>query len=165
MAKTMAEKVAGTAKAIGMKVASQAELDAAREAASPLANDIYAAEDPGADEAAGWVSKGLPQIVKIGKMELGRPIIGEIEKFVASTRKDIKNPLMYLKLASGKRIAFPVTAVVAGAVGQTPEEQETLIGYTIRIVRTGESNKVKGKNAAHLFDIALKAPAATGKKK
>lgn len=154
-----------------------------------LAGVLMETSDFDSDELTQWKQTGLPPIIKFAELPIGAVICGQIQDVVPSSDPKIKTGFLYLDIQRkneeghlvpiGRRAALPISAVIETAIGGGEKEKvfspknpkakevgvETLEGCYILIRLNGQAAKrSKGKNAAWMMDVLLKAPAVAGGK-
>lgn len=112
-------------------------------------------------ETKGMVERSLPKLIRPSSMEVGDVLEGILYDAIPSTKKDkdgvlMKGYLLNLVHPSNARIAFPATAVVAGALGATPEAAKAYIGHRIMIQKTGIGQQTDSmRKPATLFRVLV----------
>jgi len=127
----------------------------------PLAPAVQTDETVDAAQFEGFKQISLPPIIKPREMPVGAFLHGTITGIMDSPKKEFKSRILQLtRPTDGMRFCFPLTAVVAKALGNNDKEQDAKIGCEIVIRKTGAVRNPKGgKKDMNLFNIYLKEPA------
>jgi len=127
----------------------------------PAAGGIVVPADTlDASEFAGFEQASLPPIVKPREMPIGGVLFGIITGIMDSPIAEYKNRVLQLTRWTDKlRFCFPITAVIAGALGKTAKEQDNKIGMRVIIKKTGTKPSKKGKKDTNMFEVFLKRDA------
>lgn len=104
----------------------------------------------------------LPPMYKPDQIPVGGILSGEIVKFVDSPVTTIKGKLIWLKLANGQEITFPLTGVIRQTIAPAKEDSaeydkllKDCIGKMLICVR--RENKISStyKKEMYMWDIFL----------
>lgn len=139
---------------------------------------------------AGFEDRSLPPFLKAATVEPGTVIMGEFTEFGEYNDDQVHTAVITVDCLdfnvekgelykTGSRLAIPVSAVIARALGAEEELKEKAspddinkkiqangygIGTTLVMRYTGLGKKRKGFNAPHLWDVKLRKPVSAKKK-